>query len=261
MGGAIPLHDHRAGAAGVRPCLRGATLVHVEVADRAPGVVVVGVNGSERGDPGTGRGDVGFDAAILAGSATGEVGHHFLSIAVNGELEAVVVGGTGGDDILGDCGTVDRLGPRSGVAGAEFEHVSLFARNVGIGVPHEAVEFRRAEIVLPSHVVTPGVGSHVGATTNRVLHELGVGRRGPESTGTVEDAFHHQVRSWRHAETPERAVVIHFLGAGVARHDACHVGAVAVLIACVGKAIVGEERIDATRHIRMHVGNITGIEA
>ena len=233
------------GAARVRSGLRGAALVHVEVADRAPGVVVVGEDGTERRDPRAGRDDVGLDPAVLARSAAGEIRHDLLARIVDAEAEAVVVGRAGGDDVLGHRRAADGLSSGAGVAVAELEHVRLLAGDVRIGVADERVELRGAQVVLARGVVAPRVRSDVCAAADGVLRQLRVARRRMVIARAVEDPLGDDMRTGRDTEAPEVAFVVLLPAGAVACDDSRDVRAVAVLVAGVGKTVVSEESVDA----------------
>jgi len=49
-------------------------------------IVVIGIDGAERRNPGARRDDVRFDATIFAGAPTGKIRHRFRATGVNREL-------------------------------------------------------------------------------------------------------------------------------------------------------------------------------
>ena len=162
VGGPVVLDEHGRRARGVRAGLAGAAHVEVIVRNQPPGVVVVGIDRTQRGDPGA-RGDhVRFDASVFARAAAGEIRHGVRAFGVDGEfldgqVAAVAVAGAGGDDILGHRRAADGAGPGAGVAGGEFQDVGLVAGAQDVGVADQGVEFHRAQVVAALGVVPPTV--------------------------------------------------------------------------------------------------------
>ena len=112
---AIILDKDRRSPGDVRPSLAGAALVLVSRRNGAPGIRVTGRLRLKRSDPCAGRHDIRFDAAILARAAAGEIRHRIRPISVNDEIDAIALGGSGSDDVLGDRRTADRLCARPSI--------------------------------------------------------------------------------------------------------------------------------------------------
>ena len=155
----VILNKHRRGTGDVGPRLAGASLVHVVRRNLAPRVVVVGEDRPQRGNPGSRRHHIRLDPAVFARTATREIGHAFLALGVDVEIEAVVLGGAGGDDVLGHRRAVDGLWTRAGVAGGKLDDVRLVTGHpvVRHRVAHQRVELGGADVVATLGVVTPTV--------------------------------------------------------------------------------------------------------
>ena len=257
----VPLHEHGAGTAHVRAGLRGAALEQVVFVDAQPGVGVAGHLTFQRGDPGAGRGDVGFDAAVLSRAAAGEIRHGLGSFSVEGQVEAVVLAGRRRDDVFGDGRGTDGLLARTRIAGTEFEDVRLFSRGPGIGVPHQGVEFCGAQVVASLSVVTPGVGSDVGATAHGIPCQRLVTGWSEVVAGSVENTLGHQMSPGGHTQSPEVTVVILGPDGAAAGHDACAVCAVTVLVGSVFKAAVGKEGVHSALQVAVHRLGLARVQA
>ena len=257
----VPLHEHGAGTAHVRAGLRSAALEQVVLVDAQPGVGVAGHLTFQRGDPGAGSSDVGFDAAVLRGAAAGEIRHGLGSFSVEGQVEPVVLAGRRRDDVFGDGWGTDGLLARTRIAGAEFEDVRLFSRGPGIGVPHQGVKFCGAQVVASLSVVTPGVGSDVGATAHRVPCQRLVTGWSEVVAGSIEQALGHQMSPGGHTQSPEVTVVVLGSDGPAAGHDARAVGSVTVLVGGVFKAAVGKEGVDPALQVAVHRLGLARVQA
>ena len=76
----------------------------------------------------------------------------------------------------------------------------------------------------------------------------------------VKDPLGDDMRTGRDTETPEVAFVVLLSAGTVAGDDARDVRAVAVLVAGVGKTVIGEESIDPAGEVGVDVGRVAGIE-
>jgi hypothetical protein len=258
------LHKDCRRAGDVRPGLTRAALIHVVVGNLAPGVVVIGIDGTQRGNPSAGRGHVGLDAPIFARAATGKIRHRIRAIAVDEEVGATVLRGSGGDDIFGDSRTANGLFAGTGVAGGEFEYVWLITgrKRIADGIANQCVKFHRAKIVTALRVVAPTVRANVRAGKFRVAREpLETGIGISVAAGSIEEPLPNEARTGRDTETKKIAIVVHLAGGAVARDDAGAMRAMTVFIGTVFQCAVMKQRRDATGDVRVHEVCIPTIEA
>ena len=224
--------------------------------DVRPRVLVVADGRTQRSNPRPRRDHVGLDASVLGGTAAGEIRHRLLPDIVDEIVEAVVLRRAGRDDVLRHSGTAHGLRARPGVAGGEFKNVRLVARQLRVRVAHQPVEFHRAQVIPSLRVIAPTVRADVRAGGRGVARQLLEGETAIRRVTAfrVEEPLHHEVRAGGHAESPERAVVVHFARRAIARDDACDVRAVTVLVLRTKQsAAVKQERIHTPEQVRVHV--------
>ena len=248
----VILDEDRRSSGNVWSRLAGAALVHVVGRNIRPGIVIVAEGRTQRGDPSSGCDHVWLDTPVFARTAAREIRHRFLALLVDEEVEAVVLRRARRDDVLGHCRTANGLRARPGVARGEFQNVLLIARGLGVRVAHERVELGRAYVVAALRVIAPTVGTNLGSRPHRVVSQHFVRRWRVVFAAAIEQALRDDARARSDAETVAMAGFVRFAGGPVARDDAGHMCAVAVLIHRVGETTVKEECGHASHQIRVH---------
>ncbi len=248
----------------MRPGLARAALIHVVLGNFAPGVVVVGIHRTQRRDPRPGRSQVGLDATVFAGAATGEVRHRVRAIAVNEQVGPVVLRSASRNDVLGDSRTADGLRTRAGVARGEFQDVRLVTGRERICVPHERIEFHRTDVVTSLCIVPPTVRADFGTGALCVASQRFKTRRRRVTADGVKNPLADQARARRHTEAEKKTVVVGFANRAITGNDPGAMRSVTVFVRSVGKLAkraVMEQRGDPAVDVRMHVVGVATVEA
>jgi len=73
----------------VRSGLACSALIKIAVGDGRPGILIGGRFGFQRGNPGSRRHEVRFDAAIFTRATAGKIGHRLLTFGINEEIKAI----------------------------------------------------------------------------------------------------------------------------------------------------------------------------
>ena len=242
----------------MRSRLARPALEHVAEGNVGPRKFVVAHRRTQRGNPRARRGHIRLDASILARPAAGEICHHLLARVVDEIVEAVVLRCARGDDVLGHGGTADGLRPRTSVTRREFQNIR---RAQSIRVAHQRIKLRRADVVATLRVIAPTVRADVRPGLHRVTREIKETRRRFVAARAVENALRDEVRARRHAQSPERSVVVGLAGRAIGRDDAGAVCAVPVFIRGIGQCAVVEQSVHPPEQIGMHDRDVAEMQA
>ena len=260
LDGPIILHEYRRRTGDMGSSLAGAPLVLVKIVDRRPGVLVGGRFRLQGGDPCARRHDVRFDAPIFTRTTTRKIRHRIRAVRIDEKIEPIVLGRSGGDDVLGDGRAVDGLGARTGVAGGELQNVGLIARSRRVGVPHQGVEFRRTQVVPPLRVIAPTVGSDHRPGAHRVPGQRFRGRQFviPHA---VEDALNDEMRTGGNTQSIQVTAFVGFARGRVSGDNAGDMGPMTVFVRGIGERSIKKEGIDTAGEVGVHRGRVTIVQS
>ena len=148
----------------------------------------------------------------------------------------------------------------TGVARREFEDVGLVSRGSCIGVANVSIVLRSTQIVSTLDIVSPAVGTNLGACPDGVMGENLVGGRCLEISCAVKDSLDDNVGVGCDSEPVAIPILVGFSKRGIAGDDASDMRAVTVLVGRVGQFAVIKKCIDPPRQIGMHGFGCAGMQ-
>src|SRR5262245_40790993 len=200
---------------------------------------------------GTGRDDVGFDAAVAArridGAAAREADDVVGAVGASGADAASVISGLAEvlaradrNYVLGSAGAADGVGARSVVAGGEDHYQLLIAGDAALRVAHDAVIFLRVGVVAEEVCKAPGVARNTSALADSCVFPC---RRA--KAGRAEDRGAAHPREGRDAQAVVESVRIferRARAAVEAADDVCVEESVAALRASlIGRVVLEDD--------------------